>query len=584
MDQKIVSFQTLLFRKTLWLILLAAVIISVTVGYMAWMFKLNTVKNAIQSIADQAANLINLDIEQTQNLLETTNQFALTYGENHEYADNLVEKIAQQNPTKYIEIAWLNSEGNSLASSQPNQNVISYQNELNQLRKDGEGVVVSDTIAGENIPYIIFLYTNTQPYKPNTYLIAKVSLRGFWHLFNPKEPTGISFGKTGRGILLNQYFQIIGHSEPAKAYSNEAVSIQDKVDPTKDTQEGEYEDVFFSIKKIQLPSGKHWWLMVTLSKSEVYDSAYRTVFTTFLLLVLVTVVLLYYTTKAAKDLSKPIRNLCAGTKNIAEGDFSYRLYHHSNIAEAIELQDHFNDMASKLQDTLDKLTKADRLAALGTMASIVAHEIRNPLSSIVAFSIPLKKRVKANDIEFLNDFDEVVPKELNRLNDILNDFLDFARPQVFEYDEVDLNDLIMDIVQFIELGINKNEKIVTEFRPDIPVIQIDKKKLRQVFINLCKNGLEACEENNATVKISTDYEAQNQDEFFIVRVSDTGTGIPESIRDTLFEPFQTTKRKGTGLGLAISQRIIEEHGGTIEVESTGIKGTVFKITLKKGQN
>lgn len=550
---------------------------------MSWLFKLNAMTNAMQSISDQAVNLINLDIDQTKSLLVTLKKYAGYNGDNYDTTRDLFEiiQLEDQQNTKYLTIAWLDSDGNALASSHPNSTQLSFKKELDEWYHNEDHYVVSDTISEDIIPYIIYIDPFYTPSGSKYYLIAKVSLRGFWDLFNPEEIKGISFGNTGRGVLLNQNFQVIGHSDPAKVYTKEVFPIQHIIDTTKNTQNGTFQDVFFSIRKMQIAPGKYWWLMVTLSKSEVYDSAYRTVGTTLIMLLVVSVIIVYFTTRSAKELSEPIQNICIGTKVIADGDFSHRLIQQTIIQEAIELQDHFNDMASKLQNTIERLTKADRLAALGTMASIVAHEIRNPLSSIVSFSIPLKKRIEENDFEFLNDFDEVVPKELNRLNEILNEFLDFARPQAIEYDEADLNELIIDIVRLIELGLQQNEKIIMDLNPEIPHILIDKKKFRQVIINLCKNGIEACEEVNATVRVSTDYLINEQEEYIIVRVADSGTGIPDSIRKTLFEPFQTTKQKGTGLGLAISQRIIEEHGGSISVESSGKTGTVFKIILNK---
>ena len=225
------------------------------------------------------------------------------------------------------------------------------------------------------------------------------------------------------------------------------------------------------------------------------------------------------------------------------------------------------------------MKERDRLAALGEMAAGLAHEIRNPLGAIKGAAQllvgPDGKPVTGQDVpEFLS----IIVEEVNRLNRVVTQFLDYARPYKGEAAEIDLNEVVRKTAQLLE----NQGKVVLQLAEVLPRVRGDAEQLRQVFLNLGLNALEAMN-GGGTLTIGTGrrpFRRRGDAGAFVeVRFHDTGPGIPREQMKNLFIPFFTTKEKGTGLGLPISQRIVTQHGGVIEVRSERGKGTTFTVSL-----
>ncbi len=225
-----------------------------------------------------------------------------------------------------------------------------------------------------------------------------------------------------------------------------------------------------------------------------------------------------------------------------------------------------------------KVRQADKIGALGTMAAGMAHEIKNPLSSMKVLSqlFPLK----FNDEEFRKKFMEIMPKEISRIDRIVESLLGFARAASPKFVPVDLKTMIEDdIAYFNEQARNSKIKIMTEFA-EIPLIDADPDQLSQVFSNLILNAIQAMPEGGELrLKTREGSKTENILRTIEIEVSDTGHGISEENLKKLFDPFFTTKYAGTGLGLTISHSIIDGHKGTIDVKSQAGKGTTFIISL-----
>jgi signal transduction histidine kinase len=230
----------------------------------------------------------------------------------------------------------------------------------------------------------------------------------------------------------------------------------------------------------------------------------------------------------------------------------------------------FQDCAD-LRTLEERLVQSERLATIGRFASQIAHEIRNPLSSISLNVELLEDELKGSSDEARSLIRSVL-KELDRLNDIVGEYLQFSRfpkPHL-KRGRVDV------VIQELILGLKapSDVKIAVSLHPSNPEVWLDENLLRQVLDNLVRNGIEAIE-GSGSVSIETDV----LDRFLVVRVKDTGHGIPAEIQPKLFEPFFTTKTHGTGLGLATSQQIVFEHNGHLVVESRPGKGSTFSILL-----
>jgi len=242
----------------------------------------------------------------------------------------------------------------------------------------------------------------------------------------------------------------------------------------------------------------------------------------------------------------------------------------------------FNEMLVKLkrafnelkESTLEKL-KLEKRAAIAEMALIVAHEVKNPLNSIKAATNYLKNNFKG---KILNEFLSIIDKEVNRLNDLVNSFLFYAKPLPLKLEKNDINKVIKEVINLIKAEFEKEGKIFrTELDLQIPEFYFDAGQIKQVLLNLLINAEEATKKGD-TIFLKT----KKENNFVKIIVKDTGIGISEENLKKIFEPFFTTKSSGSGLGLACVERIIKEHGGEIEVKSEINKGTEFviKIPLK----
>ncbi len=226
-----------------------------------------------------------------------------------------------------------------------------------------------------------------------------------------------------------------------------------------------------------------------------------------------------------------------------------------------------------LFQTEEQLRRADRLSALGELSAGVAHEIRNPLGSIRGAAEILKDDYRPDDPKF--EFVQILLKETERLNRIVQDFLGFARPKEPERGSADINGVI-DAVLSLTSQAARKAGVAVERNLDatIGARRLDSGLLTQAFLNLVLNAVQAMPKGGALTVSSA-----LLGDVIEVRISDTGTGISAEDRKRLFNPFFTTKQDGTGLGLAITARIIRNHGGEIDVASEVGKGTTFTVKI-----
>lgn len=219
------------------------------------------------------------------------------------------------------------------------------------------------------------------------------------------------------------------------------------------------------------------------------------------------------------------------------------------------------------------MRQADRLAALGTLSAGLAHEIRNPLSAIKTFVQLLPKKI--SNEAFLNKFQVTVPRELNRINDLIENLLELVRPPKMKFEAIALMDCLSQVADLYRDKL-EDAKISLDITKDVPLREIwaDGEYLVRAFSNLIINARQAMPEGgNLTIK-ATELVGGVQLEFI-----DTGVGMDQDTRENVFNPFFTTKDSGTGLGLALTLKIIQEHGGDIDVTSILGSGTTFTLTL-----
>lgn len=226
----------------------------------------------------------------------------------------------------------------------------------------------------------------------------------------------------------------------------------------------------------------------------------------------------------------------------------------------------------------EQLVRSAKMASLGQLSATIAHEIRNPLTSIKMrlYSLEEELKSKHNTKDDMN----VITEEINRMEKTVKNFLDFARLPEPNLEKCNLNQILENTISLVLPKANsQNIQIQKRFDTLSPRLEVDKEQMRQVFLNIMLNAIEAMP-NGGTLEIAT---TKNQDKklknISEIKIRDTGVGISGDFKKRLFEPFFTTKTEGTGLGLFIASRIIQMHKGTIEIDSQPQQGTTVTVKL-----
>ncbi|MFO7890607.1 MAG: ATP-binding protein [bacterium] len=297
--------------------------------------------------------------------------------------------------------------------------------------------------------------------------------------------------------------------------------------------------------------------------------------TAALIVIGMTLLAVFIGKKLSQSISKPVQALVKGMNRIAADNLNQPV----DIKAKHEFRfmiDTFNKMMDDLKQTRKKLIQAERLAAWQEVARMISHEIKNSLTPI---SIALRRiRNKTEKKEYANQTIQEslinIDKEIHSLSNMASKFSEFAKLPSPEKSPVNLNEIINSVVELKKANAD-NITIITEPKDNLPIINADKYQMRQIFNNLIQNSIDAMD-NKGEIRISTSASSSSQHTIQII-IKDNGCGIKPAIKKNIFNPYYTTRERGTGLGLAIVKRVIDEHGGTIRVESEPNKGSTFYI-------
>ncbi|MBS7616957.1 PAS domain S-box protein [Candidatus Bathyarchaeota archaeon] len=252
-------------------------------------------------------------------------------------------------------------------------------------------------------------------------------------------------------------------------------------------------------------------------------------------------------------------------------DITRRKEMEENLREYMErLEEKVEEKTRELRQAQEQLIKAERLAAIGQVAAMVGHDLRNPLTSIAGVAYYLKRKFGAEVDKSTNEMLDVLEADVQHANAIITDLLDYTREIKLELADVNLKALISETLSVLKIPENIEVIDLTEDA----TLKVDGNKLTRVFANIIKNACDAMP-NGGKITI----ESSKTNGFLNVSFSDTGVGMPKEVLEKLWLPFFTTKSRGLGLGLPICKRIVEAHGGRIIVESEVGKGSTFKVTL-----
>lgn len=324
-----------------------------------------------------------------------------------------------------------------------------------------------------------------------------------------------------------------------------------------------------------------YYIMVVLrtdKKESAQRAAQPLIYTLAVLLIssLITILLVWRFTR-------PIAELSNAARKIAQGDLQVRVRGADRTDELGKLAMRFNEMTAELEKKVEleaKLKETEKSAVVGRLASAIAHEIRNPLNYINLTLDQLRAKFVPEDEDKAKTFEKLTSQlktEVGRINQQISDFLRYSKPLKLDLKPINLREIIDNSLNIIEQQAEEQQiNIAVNQAEKASKILGDAEILRSVFNNLFINAIQAMPSGGSlNVDISSDAN------FAKIDVTDTGEGISAENLPKIFEPYFSTKETGTGLGLAIVKRIVDEHNGTIEVESAEGKGTKFEVKLPK---
>ncbi len=227
----------------------------------------------------------------------------------------------------------------------------------------------------------------------------------------------------------------------------------------------------------------------------------------------------------------------------------------------------------ELQDNFERMKRAERLYALGQLSAGLAHEIRNPLASIEGAAAVLLREPPSEErrIEFL----QIIQKECRRLNRLLTNFLNFAKPREPEFETIRVEHILDSVITLAEHAIRRSEIVFRkEVADDLTELECDSEQLTQILLNLTINAIQAMPQGGKIV-----LSARRRDGNAVIKVQDQGTGISEKDLEKIFDPFFTTKESGTGLGLPVAHQIAVRQGGVLSAVRNADRGMTFSLEL-----
>ena len=320
------------------------------------------------------------------------------------------------------------------------------------------------------------------------------------------------------------------------------------------------------------------FLRMSITKEFLYRTLKGVKQKLYLLAAIVTLIGIVLGLYMARKVLQPVLILNRGVKRIGEGEVGVEVpvVGHGEIRE---LSLSFNRMSVKLKELIDKiksaqehLVKTEKLYAIGEFSAGIAHEIKNPLTPIMM----LMRRVKEEG-EALTDKDiDVIEEEMHRIDNIVKEFLAFARPDSSEKTSVQIDNVLNEVITITRPKMKQSAiRLIEKYSPSPLEITGNHDALKQVFLNIMLNAIQAMDAGGGTVTIETSTESRKAQ----ILINDTGIGIPGEDLKKIFDPFFTTKKEGTGMGLALTYSIIADHFGKIDVDSKPGQGTSVKVRL-----
>lgn len=338
---------------------------------------------------------------------------------------------------------------------------------------------------------------------------------------------------------------------------------------------------------------EQWGTVIQQPTSEAFAPARKMQWQIFLLVAVSVIVAALIAAIYTRQIVQPVNALVSGIELISTGNLRHRIrpLGHDEISR---LAKHINAMASRLLEFQRQLKRGERLETLNKLASVLSHEIRNPLNSMVINMQLMRREFKKPQIVAgkLEHYHQILTAEIGRVEALVSNFLLIAKPPKLEKTPQRLSALLDDLIKAeLPNALTKGIRVERDYRvPDL-VAEVDPQKLYQVFLNIFLNALQAMPGGGRVIIVVDTFVPETSEEntqpneepddwsYAVISFHDTGKGIAESELSKIFDFYYTTKEQGTGIGLSFVQQIVEEHGGRIQVKSEVGKGSEFIIFL-----
>jgi len=544
-----------------------------------------TVKDQNMKLARHIAKNITMTIENAENILKYNADNVLSTRQNRLAQEIDINTMVQQFPI-FRAIKILNDSARVIISTIIADEKSDYRNEDFVLLVLDDVSYKSEVYLSEEMLPVMQIAEPTRLFnEKDGVLLAEVNLKDLLELVEYSI-----IGSRGEAFVFDKSSQFIAHSERKKVYLKERFAEEEILRDFKNNFNNQR--VYRNSQNVQMVASYvvlfdlSWGVVVQQPTKEAFAVARKMSIQIILFvgisILLSSLIAFVYT----RWIVTPVDQLVSGIDKFSTGDLKYRVPT-LGTDEISMLAGRFNEMAEKLTQIQEKLKRTERLETLSKMASVLSHEIKNPLNAMVVNMQVMEREFNRAEPKILKlrHYLGVVAGEIQRVDDLVNNFLMVARPPKLDRKRAKIDKVLDELIiaqqaEALHSGVRINRRYQTT---DVSLL-LDVTKMKQVFLNILLNAIQAMQGGgNLIVELEIFQDKKKGDEgtWVVTRFKDAGKGMKKENITNIFDFYYSTKPNGSGLGLSVAQQIVEEHGGRIDVESEEGQGSVFSVFLPK---